>query len=502
MATSREVPSALAWSVVSKFLVSLLAIVSSVLIVRGLGDHDYGVYSIYLNIVRFLAPLIGLGLAQAVLQFLPELRVRENAHGARQLLGRTLGLQLLAWLAIIAVIYFLRDGLSGLLKADLRTILLLGTLLLICEVLWNSVSHVFMALRRMRPLTLASVIQRISLIAALLLLLVSGLTIPRVLYAVAGSFLVGILILSLSLRSGLGWAGGARGEGLPRRRMLRYALPIAVGAVINQILWRSSETLVIGYYWQAKDVGYFNLAYNLPQMILEFVPLAIWPIMLASLAEVHARRPAELARGIRLYFRLLFVLVVPFALTGFVFGGQAYLVLYGAEMAPGAPLCQALFLVFLLAFFTTPLRMALYVKERAMLNTGISAIGAVINVALDFVFIPRYGIWGGVWPVAIALLCTGILQYVYSKRLLPEIGIPWGHFLRVLAGSAIVLPLWWLRSWLGAPLPLAGALIGITLLQLLLLRALRVLGSEERELLLQSNLPLKGWLADLLAPRR
>ena len=62
--------------------------------------------------------------------------------------------------------------------------------------------------------------------------------------------------------------------------------------------------------------------------------------------------------------------------------------------------------------------------------------------------------------MAIALLCTGILQYVCSKRLLPEIGIPWGHFLRVLAGSAIVLPLWWLRSGLDAPLPLAGALIG------------------------------------------
>ncbi|MBD3236392.1 MAG: oligosaccharide flippase family protein [Candidatus Eisenbacteria bacterium] len=500
MQTSREVPSALAWSVVSKLLVSILALVSNVLIVRGLGDHDYGVYSLYLNIARFLAPLIGLGLAQAVLQFLPELRVRADARGTRQLLLRTVGLQLFTWLAVVGLVYLLRGQLSTLLKTDLRTILLLGTLLLICEVLWNSISHVFMALRRMQRLTLASVLQRAALIVLLLLLLLSGLTIPRVLYAVAGSFLVGILILGPGLRRGLGRGAEATGEGLALRRMLRYALPIAVGAVINQILWRSSETLVIGYYWPAEQVGYFNAAYNLPQMILEFVPLAIWPIMLASLSEVHAQRAADLARGIRLYFRLLFILVVPFALTGFVLGAEAYRVLYGAQMAPGAPICQALFLVFLLAFFTTPLRMALYVKERALLNTGISAVGAVINLVLDFVFIPRYGIWGGVWPVAIALGCTGVLQYVCSKRLLPEIEIPWSHFLRVLTGAAVILPLWWLRPHLGAPLPLAGALIGGTLLQFLLLRQLRVLGEEERSLLLRSNLPLKRWLTRLLAP--
>jgi O-antigen/teichoic acid export membrane protein len=501
-ATVREVPGALAWSVISKILVSVLAIASNVLIVRGLGEHQYGVYSLYLNVVRLLAPLVGLGLAQAVLQFLPEMRVKQDAVGTRQLLLRTLVLQSGTWIAVLAAVFLLGGYLSDLLKADLRSILLLGTLLLIFEVLWNGVSHVYMALRRMQRLTLASVGQKAVLIALLALLLLSGLSVPKVLYAVAASFLAGILVLGPGLRRILPWASGGAGEGLPASRLMRYALPIAVGAVINQILWRSSETLIIGHYWQARDVGYFNAAYNLPQMLLEFVPLAIWPIMLASLSEVHARRSADLLAGIRLYFRLVFVLVTPVALTGLILGGQTYLVLYGDAMAPGAPICQVFFAVFLIAFFATPLRMALYVKERAMLNMLIAAVGAAVNVGLDFVFIPRYGIWGGVPPVGIGLLVSGVLQYVCTKRMLPGIGVPWGHFLKVLAGSAVVLPLWFLRTSIHAPLPLVGVLAGVTIVQYLVLRMMRVLGEEERALLLKSNLPFKRFLADLLAPQR
>ncbi len=500
--TSREVPGALAWGLVSKVLVSVLAMVTNVLVVRGLGEHDYGVYSIFINIARFLAIGISLALSQAMLQFLPEVRVKGNVRGARQLLFRTLVFQLGCWLVVLAIIYLLRGWISELQRVDLRQILLLGTALLIFEVLWTTAVHVFTAVRRMAQLTVVSIIQKAVQIAFLLALLDVGFTIPRVLYAVAGSFVIGLIVFAFGFRRSLHWMKGSAGPGLPTLRMMRYALPIALGGLINQILWRSSETLIIGHYWPPEVVGYFNAAYNLPQLILEFIPLAIWPIILASLSEVHSRRSEDLRRGIGLYFRLLFVLVLPVAMTGVVLGGQIYLALYSEKMAPGAPICQLLFAIFLFSFLVTPLRMALFVKERTMVNMWITVVGATVNVALDFVFIPRYGLWGAVPPVAIALVVSDILQYVVSRRILPGMGIPWRHLGRVLLGSSIVLPLWLLRDALGAPLFLGAALIGGTLAQYLALRALRVVGSEERELLLESNLPMKRLIADLLSPRR
>jgi O-antigen/teichoic acid export membrane protein len=499
---SREVPTALAWSLVSKVLVSILAIASNVLIVRGLGDQAYGVYSIFLNIARFLAIVLGLGLAQGVLQYLPELRLRGDTRGARQLLGRALLWQLGGWGIVLLAAFLLRDWLSQIQKADLRTLLPIGTALLLFESLWSTLANVYTSVRRMAWLTIASVAQKAALVGLLILLARGGVTPIHVVYVVAGSFLLGIALLAPGMPRLLPAGPEVANGGMPASRLWRYAWPIVVGNLINQVLWRSSDTLFIGYYWNPTLVGYYNAAYNLAQMIIEFVPLAIWPVILSSLAEAHVRRSDDLRRGTQLYFRLIFVLVVPFSLTGMVLGGQAYLAMYGAAMAPGAGLCQALFGILMIGFFMTPLRMAMFVKERTLANTLVLVVGAVVNVALNVLLIPRHGIWGAAISVGVALALTSVVQYVVTRRALPWAGVPWACFGKVLLASSPVLPFWFVRGSLSRPLPLAGVLMGITIVQYLALRRLRVFEEEERELLRRSNLPLKPLLGWFLGPPR
>ena len=93
------------------------------------------------------------------------------------------------------------------------------------------------------------------------------------------------------------------------------------------------------------------------------------------------------------------------------------------------------------------------------------------------------------------------ISHWMGGRLVPGLNIPWGYLGRVLAGSAVVAPLWFVRGYVDAPVPLGGALIGATLLQFFVLRAMRIVGDEERELLLRSNLPLRRTLARWIAPR-
>ncbi len=118
-----DVPTALAWGLIAKILVSVLAIVSNVIIVRSLGDHNYGIYSLFLNISRFLTIAIGLGLAQALLRYLPELRVNKNRVGTRQLLLRGMGLQVAAWVVVLVGVYYLRGWISSVFDTELDQVL-------------------------------------------------------------------------------------------------------------------------------------------------------------------------------------------------------------------------------------------------------------------------------------------------------------------------------------------------------------------------------------------
>ncbi len=498
--TSREVPAALAWELISKILVSILGIVSNVMIVRGLGDHDYGLYSVFLNICRFFAIIIYIGPTQIILRFLPETKVKGNILGGRQLIWSSLIMQMIAWIVVCVGVYFMRDWIGSFFDDGVRDILLLGCILLIFETFWQVVNQIYRAYRWMRLLTVISSVQRVVLIVLLAIFALDGLTIPKVLYAVAGSFLLGFCSLLPNVIRRLSWRGAVVGKQIDSRRLFKYAMPIILIGLINQILWRSSETLIISHYHSVEDGGYFNAAYNLPQMILEFIPMAIWPIILASLSEVHALRSSSLIKGIHLYFRLICVLVIPLSVVGFILGGNAYLMLYEEAMAPGAPICQMFFPIFMVSFLINPLRMAIYIKERTMLNMWAIGVGAIVNLGLDFLLIPRYGLMGAVPPVGIAILVSGYTQWLISRRLIPEISLPWSYLLKFIPGVLLVTPLWFVRDKLTEPIPLLTALALATMSQYVVLRLFRACGEDERNLVLKSNLPMKRFIADLIAP--
>ncbi|MBP6876033.1 MAG: oligosaccharide flippase family protein [Candidatus Eisenbacteria bacterium] len=516
--TAREVPGAMLWSLVGRVLVTILAIGSNIMIVRGLGKDLYGVYSIYLNIAHFVSLVIGIGTAQAILRFLPELRVQQDARGSRSLLWRATGFHFVSWIVLVGLALLLRGPIGDLQHADLHTILPLGVGLLIGETIWGLVVNVYTALRRMVWLAVASVAQKLALIGLLLLLMrsetpaagASRLDVPGVLWVVAASFALGLLLLLPGMPRILPGRKNASqmepvdatappvSRQVPTRRLLAYAIPVAVTGLISQIVWRSSETLIIGHYHPPDVVGFYNAAYNLAQMALEFVPLAVWPVILGGLTEVHARKQEHLARGLQLYFRLIFILVLPVAITGAIFGGQLYRVMYGTQMNPGIPVCQALFLVLVLGFFGAPLRMGLFVRERNRANLLLAGAGALVNVALDLLLIPRYGMWGGVAASGTALLVSAILQYAYTVRIVPGLRVPWFLLVKVFVGSLVILPLWLWRERFDRPLEVIAAFAGSTLVQFLVLRLLRVFGSDESEILLRSNIPMKRQLVRLL----
>jgi len=266
-------------------------------------------------------------------------------------------------------------------------------------------------------------------------------------------------------------------------RILSYCLPLVGRSFLGQIVWRQSEALIVGYFWGAELAGQFNLGYNFPQRVLEFVPLAIWPLVLAGLAEVEFRSREGLAGAVELYYKFLFLLVVPVAFYGAVLGDKAVLVLYGTQMKGAALLARIFFGVFLVAFLGTPLHMITYVVEKTWANLAVGVVGAVVTLTLDLLLIPRYGLLGGVPPTAAGLVVTNYLQYRIARRYVPRLRIPWRHLLRVSAASAGILAAAALRGAAGGTIGFAVVSLGCAVVFVLLAKVLRIVGEEERRVL-------------------
>jgi hypothetical protein len=148
------------------------------------------------------------------------------------------------------------------------------------------------------------------------------------------------------VEAGTAEARATDGAGVTALRLFRFSAPLVAIGFLIQVVWRQSETLFLGHFRTAAEAGFFDLAYRLPQTALEFVPTAVWPLVMAGFSEVYARNASDLRVAIDRYYRMLFLLCMPICVTGVVLGGRLITVFYGTEMEPAAVPAQLFFAVF------------------------------------------------------------------------------------------------------------------------------------------------------------
>lgn len=514
--TGQKVTGAMSWALIPRVIQLAVSLVTSILIVRTLGEFDYGTLSVLRSILTFVVVVLGLGLGQAINRFIPELRVTDRRGEGRGLLYRCLLLQSALWAITCLVLIALRTVLHQ--YPTYAHLVLLGTFLSLAEVAAGTVTQYAIASYRTREMALATAIGTLVMAGGTALLLHLGLRVPGVLIASAAGFAATTLALGILLRRGSVSSGGAPGfaatmsspgvmsasatalgaVAVSWKRFLTYALPWVPNFILIFVVWRQSETLLLGIFRSRVEAGFFDLAYKLPMLVLEFIPSAIYPLVLAGFAETATVARGKMTAVIEAYYRLLFFIVTPLALLGAAMGDTLLIRMYGENMAQAGPYCQAFFLVFAIGFFGAPLSMTVYVIEKVWLNLLLNIAYGTVVISLDLLLIPRYGMLGAAIPTSLVTVLTPFVRYIIARRYLDEIRIPWGFIGRTFLASAPLLGLAWAKRW-ATDLPRTGLLLlAAAAVTVLFYRWVRVLRARDREALRRSRIPAKEWILRIM----
>jgi O-antigen/teichoic acid export membrane protein len=532
-ALKNQVGTAMVWSVIARGGRFVLGLLSSIIVVRSLGAHDYGVLSLVRSILMFAVIVAGGGMGQALLKYLPSIRVTGDPEEARRLVRRAVVVNLALWAALAAAAYVERHAVEGLFDFQgLGIVLAAAAALMVFEVFFALIARILEAAYDTRRLSIASLASHVVYIAALLVVLPLGWGVLGVLVAAAAGNAVACLALVARVRTNLaagatratettgttrvtgatGATGGVGATGpsgaaapageagtLTAGRLLRFSAPVVAVGVLIQVVWRQSETLFLGYFRTASEAGFFDLAYRLPQTMLEFVPTAVWPLVMAGFSEVYARNASDLRIAIDRYYRMLFLLCTPICMTGIVLGGKMVPILYGVEMAPAAIPAQIFFAVFTLSFFGTPLSMSLYVLEKTHVILIVYVCLAAVNVGLDILLIPTYGVAGAVVPVSLVTAASPFVYRAIVGRWVRDITIPLKFIGKTFLASGPVLLLAPFVRHITGVLHLAVAFVAAGVLIGVGLKLFRVVGKKELDMLGAVPVPLANRLLRLIA---
>jgi len=499
--TIERVSGAMYWSVFAKVTRFSAGVVSNILIVRSLGTEDWGVYSVVKTLFTFASTIVMLGAGNAVLRFLPLIRVRGGIGSFLTTLRRLLYVQIAVWAGLITAAYLAGDRIQTLFGGRFEGLgyyLVFAVGFVIFEVFLGLVTSVVQSWYETKWYAIVTLFGNICYLASLIYFLSVGAGIVGILASGAiVNVLMSVLLLPQARRLVYSEEGGP-GDETTLGRVFRFSLPFVATGLLNLVVWRQSEVIFLGAFHGETAAGFFGLAYTVPQLLLEFVPLTIWPLVMAGMSEAYARNPDRLSEAVALYYRLLFVLVIPVAALGFAFARPLVPIIYGRGMMPAALFVQLFFVVFSYSFLYTPLSMALYVTGKSWVNMIVFAFLAVVNIGLDLAFIPRYGLWGAFFPVAFVMILGVAAFYMATSRLVRNIYIPVSFIVRCYLAALPTAALAFVAARWSGPAALALEIAAGILLLIACFRFLRIMGPRERELIDKLPIPLKGAILKLL----
>jgi O-antigen/teichoic acid export membrane protein len=402
---------------------TLLTFVLSIALARILGAAGYGVYSFALSMLMLLSIPIQSGI--------PTLAVREVA---RSLVGGDHGTIKMIWswanrivlgyftalCLMVAVFMFFSGGwveserfyvfLAGILAIPLISLTLMQSAIvrgigkIVLGVISDGFIRPFINLLLVLTVFLILTPMELTAVEAMLLYMMS----------VAMGFLISLLILGKSTNRFVGANG--KGKVFPERWRSSLASLTVVGGV--QLMFGYSDILIIGFYYGDAQIGLYKVAVQL-SLLVSFVLTILNQMLQPYFSSMYASSETKRLQDLVLFSSIIiFTAAAIPAISFLLFSEELLALIYGEEYLSGAIALQILVIGQLAnsAFGSVGALLNMTGHERDSMKGMLLAI--VVNVSLNFILIPKFGIEGAAVSSALSFVIWNyVLRYFVKKRL-------------------------------------------------------------------------------------
>ncbi|MCH2216155.1 MAG: oligosaccharide flippase family protein [Flavobacteriales bacterium] len=199
------------------------------------------------------------------------------------------------------------------------------------------------------------------------------------------------------------------------RQMARYGGPL-IFTTISALLLTISDRLVIKIFGNFSDVGIYTLAYKVGSLsnllIIASFSLGFLPIAFKKKGEPNFG--TFFGKTLTLYILLTTVLTLGVSIFGYEL---IQLASTGKrDYWTAATLVPFIAYMFIFKAFNNYFCYVFLLNKRTKYHAWVTVSGVLINIALNFIFIKKYGIYGAVAATGISYLFMAIMSYRFASR--------------------------------------------------------------------------------------
>lgn len=406
------------YSFSAKIIVSLLGIVTSIIGARYYGAEMIGLVSILGTVLSIAGLFAVFGMSTSMLRLIPEYYEKYSIAASIALYKRILGLVLLV-ATIVAIIIFMLSGTianSVFHKLELTWFISLAAVVLIFQAVGNV--NITM-IRSLKKIKLYALFELTPKVISLLLLLILTFIFYDLYNLVYIAFSVPIIMTILTSGYLISYIS-SHSKRMPsnilpsNKDILALSYPMFLTGGLFVIIGQT-DIVMIGMFRSSSEVGVYSIVLSLA-MLTNFVLSSINVMAAPKFSELyHAGKMDELQHVVKKSSKLMFWTTLPILLILFLLG-KLILSIYGQEFVIGY---MALIFLILGQFVNAVsgsvghfLNMTGYQKE----FRNIMLVAALINIFLNYILLPKYGINGAAVASLLSVVFWNIMSIIFIKQ--------------------------------------------------------------------------------------
>ncbi len=402
----------LLWGLVVSTVISAIG---TIIIANLLGADNYGLYTIALAAPNLISTFRDWGVSTAMIKYSAEYNNQENVSKIRGIFVSGFVFEIIVGLALT----FLALGISQLLadfynRPAIGGLIQIASFFVLTGALVNTATAAFTGLERMHLNSVMLVVQSVvktSLIIALVVLglgtlgAVVGFSLGVLVAGVAGLLLVYVMYRSLPPST-----DGRLGLIKTIKTMLKYGLPISVGAILSGFLTQFYANLMAIFVQDNALIGNYSVALNFV-VLITFFATPVTTMLFPAFSKLDFKKDNELLQNVFQYsVRYASLIVLPVTVMVMTLAQPAIATIFQDKYVQ-APLYLALLSVVYLLTSLGSLSTGNLINSQGdtKYNLKLTIINVAIGFPLSFALIALFGIIG--------LIVTTIIVYLPSTLL-------------------------------------------------------------------------------------
>ena len=198
-----------------------------------------------------------------------------------------------------------------------------------------------------------------------------------------------------------------------------------------------TDTYMLTYVTSLTEVGLYNVAVPTARLVMFFsgaVTIALMPLT----SSLFAKKEFKLLRQLlNMIYKLSLLFFLPIGIVLVLYSDLVLKTIFSSEYLIAKTALQILTIGMLFNLFFTINTNILNGVGKPKINYSVTAIGAILNIILNAILIPNYGINGAAFATSLSYLMMCFLSFIYVNKNLKSMNFNLNNIFKILIISVV-----------------------------------------------------------------